>query len=272
MPEGDTVHKLAIALKPELEGERVVALTLRGDTAPQPVPGSIAAVEARGKHLLIHFDDGRVLRSHLGMHGDWHRYAKGEPWRRPARQASIRLETEHALYVCFNAREWQWLRDGSIDARNLQARLRHDLLAQDLDLDAVVVRARELLEPETPLVDVLLDQRIAAGIGNVYKSEVLFLEGVDPETPLGASSDGMLRRLFLRARRLLQDNLGAGPRTTRDPDDGGGRLWVYGRRGKRCYRCGAQIHGSKTGRHLRSTYWCPACQSRPSAMLDNPPA
>lgn len=260
MPEGDTIFKLAAALKPELEGERVVSLELRGAPAGQPAPERITAVEARGKHLLFRFDDGRVLRSHLGLHGDWHRYAKDEPWRRPARQATIRLETEHALYVCFNGREWQWLRDAGIAERNLHARLRHDLLAEQLDLDGVIDRARELLEPAAPLVDVLLDQRVAAGIGNVYKSEILFLEGVDPMLPLQAADDELLQRLFRTARQLLQRNVGGGPRTTRDAGDGAGRLWVYGRRGQACFRCGELVRSAKRGHHLRSTYWCPACQ------------
>lgn len=265
MPEGDTIFKLAAAMKPALEGERVVALELRGAPAGQSTPERITTVEARGKHLLIRFDDGRVLRSHLGLHGDWHRYAKDEPWRRPARQATIRLETEHAVYVCFNGREWQWLRGAGIDERNLQSRLRHDLLAEQLDLDGVIDRARELLEPETPLVDMLLDQRVAAGIGNVYKSEILFLEGADPMTPLQEADDVLLQRLYRTARQLLQRNVGGGPRTTRDSMDGTGRLWVYGRRGQACFRCGALVRSAKRGRHLRSTYWCPRCQPRAAA-------
>ncbi len=260
MPEGDTIYKLAAALRPELEGQRVEALVLRG-APPLAPPRRIAAVEARGKHLLIRFDDGRVLRSHLGMHGDWHRYAKGELWRKPQRQASIRLETEQAVYVCFNAREWQWLQAGGIDERTLDTRLRHDLLAGSFDVDAAVERARQLLEPETPLVDVLLDQRVAAGIGNVYKSELLFLERRDPLQPLLHTGDDVLRRMLLRGRQLLQANLGGGPRITRDNTDGGGRLWVYGRSGKACFECGANIRSAKSGKHLRATFWCPNCQS-----------
>lgn len=263
MPEGDTIHKLAAALKPELEGQRVLALALRGEPSASSQCGRITAVEARGKHLLIRFDDGRVLRSHLGMYGDWHRYAKGERWRRPARQASIRLETEQALYVCFNAREWQWLRDDCIAARTLRSRLRHDLLGSDFDVHGVIARAREFLEPDTPLVDVLLDQRVAAGIGNVYKSELLFLEGADPRLPLSNADDAQLQRFYERARHLLQANLGGGPRTTRDNRDGGGRLWVYGRKDQPCLRCGTPIRSAKLGKHLRSTYWCPVCQPPP---------
>ncbi len=261
MPEGDTIHKLAAALRPELEGQRVDALVLRGAQPVLAPPQRISAVEARGKHLLIRFDDGRVLRSHLGMHGDWHRYGKGEPWRKPQRQASIRLETGQAVYVCFNAREWQWLRTGSIEERTLEARLRHDLLAGSFDVDAAIERARQLLEPETPLVDVLLDQRVAAGIGNVYKSELLFLERHDPLQCLQHTDDDALRRMLLRGRQLLQANISGGPRTTRDNTNGGGRLWVYGRSGKACYECGTKIRSSKRGKHQRATFWCPNCQS-----------
>lgn len=263
MPEGDTIHKLAAALQPELAGQKVCALVLRGEPAGGSTPQTVTGVEARGKHLLIGFDDGRILRSHLGMYGDWHRYAKGEPWLRPARQASIRLETERAVYVCFNAREWQWLQQSGIGERTLRTRLRHDLLGEAFDVGAAIDRARNWCAPETLLLDVLLDQRIAAGIGNVYKSELLFLAGVDPQTRLCDADDELLRRLYLRARELLQANLGGGPRTTRDNADGAGRLWVYGRNAKPCLRCGVPIRSAKRGRHLRSTYWCPRCQSLP---------
>lgn len=262
MPEGDTVHKLAAALRPELEGQIVRALVLRGEAPVRQPPQRIVSVQARGKHLLIAFDDGRVLRSHLGMHGDWHRYARGESWRRPERQASIRLETEQAVYVCFNAREWQWLQAESVEERTLRMRLCHDLLAESFDVEAAIGRARQLLEPDTPLVDVLLDQRIAAGIGNVYKSELLFLERLEPSATLAGISDGSLQSLYRRARDLLQANLGGGPRATRTNRDGAGRLWVYGRKGKACFVCGTPIRSARRGKHLRSTYWCPRCQAR----------
>lgn len=260
MPEGDTIYKIAAALRPELEGERVVSLRLRNEPGEGAAPGVITTVQARGKHLLLSFDDGRVLRSHLGMHGDWHRYSPGEPWRKPERRASIVLETARAVYVCFNAKEWQWLREDGWGRRQFENRLRHDILAQQFDIDAVIARARRYLEPETPLVDVLLDQRVAAGIGNVYKSELLFLARLEPTRTLQRTDDEQLRELYVCARRLLQANTGGGPRVTRPVNDGQGRLWVYGREGKACLQCGAAVRRAKSGQHLRSTYWCPNCQ------------
>jgi endonuclease-8 len=110
-------------------------------------------------------------------------------------------------------------------------------------------------------VDVLLDQGVASGIGNVYKSELLFLEGLRPLAPLGEVPDRALAGLYREARRLLAANLGGGPRRTRFARGPGERLWVYGRRGRPCYRCTATVEGARLGRHLRITYWCPRCQA-----------
>jgi len=219
-------------------------------------------VVAQGKHLFIELDDGRLLRSHLGLYGSWHHYAPGESWRKPARQAAIELETDDAVYVCFNAREVELLRGGSVRERIVRTRLGPDLTSADPALDLLPARAREFLESDTLVADVLLDQRVACGIGNVYKSEVLFLERVDPLAPLGDVEDEALDRLYATAHELLRRNLGGGPRTTRFERDGAGRLWVYGRSGLPCLRCGTAIAHAPLGRAMRATFWCPDCQSK----------
>ncbi len=260
MPEGDTIHKLAIYLRPRLQGRWVEAGVARVPEA-RPLAGlRIRSVRALGKHLLIGFEDGALLRSHLGMWGSWHRYALGEPWRRPPREAAVELVVDGQIYVCFKPKEVEWLRDLGLRHRLLASRLGPDLIQCDADYAWITQRARELLPDEASLADMLLDQRIAAGIGNVYKSEVLYLERRHPLARIDSIDDEGLVALYRRARTLLRANLGGGPRVTRSPGDDGNRLWVYGRRGCPCLRCSAVIAFARLGPAQRSTYWCGACQ------------
>jgi len=265
MPEGDTVHKLARYLRPALVGRTLRAGEVRGRPDVALAGRRVREVFARGKHLFCELDGDLVLRSHLGLHGSWHRYAVGEPWRVPERQASLVLATERDVYVCFHAKQVELLdaRRGARDGRF--ADLGPDLVLGVPDAALVDRRVAAFADPDAPVVDVLLDQRVASGIGNVYKSEVLFLEGVHPLTRLRALGTEGLLRLYATAHRLLGRNLTGGPRVTRGRRDGAGDLWVYGRRGCPCFECGAPIEARRTGRGNRSTSWCPRCQPRPTA-------
>lgn len=268
MPEGDTVTKVARFLDAALADSRVERISLHPAFGVSIGPADIDQVSAHGKHLYIALLDGRVLRSHLGLYGSWHRYRRGEPWRRPARQAAIRVLAEDWEYVCFNAKEAEWLTRQGFRLADQRARLGHDLISEPIEPARLARRARQMLRPETLLVDVLLDQRIAAGIGNVYKSEVLFIERVWPLNCLGQLDDERLIGLYHRAAVLLAANLGGGPRTTRAARDRRGHLWVYGRSDQTCLRCGAaRIQRTVLGVQPRSTYWCIGCQSpsRPTA-------
>ncbi len=260
MPEGDTIFQVATALRPRLVGETLRRVLLARQSGAQELEGRrVEAVTAKGKHLFIELEGGITLRSHLGLYGSWHRYPHGESWLKPARWASIVLETGREVFVCFHAREVELMRSAGLRRGDLLRRLGPDLVGPEVAVDEVLARAREFLDPEAPLVDVLLDQRPACGIGNIYKSEVLFLAGVDPHTPLGEVSDVVLGRLYTLARELLRRNLDGGPRVTRIAAEGP-RLWVYGRRGRPCLRCASLIRRVRSGRDLRSTYWCPRCQ------------
>lgn len=260
MPEGDTIHKLARYIRPRLVGTRTITVR-SGYRDTHMLSGQrVAGVDAHGKHLVVAFENGWLLRSHLGMFGAWHRYGHGETWKKPERQATIVLETPDEVFVCFNAKEVQIMRTRGPVARSFATRLGPDLAAGEFDVSSAVRRAREILEPDTPIADVLLDQRAASGIGNVYKSEVLFLARQDPKRPLGEVGDTVLGESYLLARQLLRKNLVGGPRVTRFEDDNAGPLWVYGRRDQPCFECGAPIRYTRLGRHMRSTYWCPACQ------------
>jgi endonuclease-8 len=260
MPEGDTIFKLAEYLRPELSGRRLVAGQVRGIASPDLAGRCVSGVFAKGKHLFIALDDRRLLRSHLGMWGSWHGYAPGERWQKPRRQASIILDLGERVFVCFNPLQVEILREAGVRRRRLEVALGPDLLAATTDFDGVLARAREIATTQTPIVDVLLNQRIATGIGNVYKSEVLFLERLAPQVSLGDLDDDRLLRLYQRARRLLGFNLRGGPRVTRRANDDAGRLWVYGRTGQPCLVCDDRIRSARLGHGLRSTFWCPSCQ------------
>lgn len=261
MPEGDTIHKLARFMRPRLVGARVVTMRSRYSDTHMLSGHRVASVDAHGKHLVVAFDSGWLLRNHLGMYGSWHHYGHDETWKLPDRQAHIVLETDVEVFVCFKAKEVQVMRAHGAMARAFANRLGPDLAGQEFDGRAAVKRAREILEPETPIADVLLDQRAASGIGNVYKSEVLFLARQLPMAQFSEVGDPVLGGLYALARELLRQNLSGGPRITRFEGDGAGHLWVYGRRDQPCFECETPIRCMRLGQHMRSTYWCPECQS-----------
>lgn len=261
MPEGDTIFKLAAFLGPALQG-RSVRHGVARTRSPIDLAGlRIEAVYARGKHLFIAFDRALVLRSHLGMRGSWHHYPPDAPWQRPRTQASIIIDVGDRLYVCFNAKQVELVRHHGARDRHLLTTLGPDLLADTIDYPAIIARARELSDPARSIADVLLDQRIACGIGNVYKSETLFLCCRHPRAPLGRLADDALLTLYREASKLLGRNLRGGPRVTRRTADGSGRLWVYGRTGQPCLRCDTPIASALLGEQQRSTFWCPSCQT-----------
>jgi len=261
VPEGDTIHKIARFLAPRLEGRTIRAVDMADPAAAKRCAGrEVRAVRARGKHLYIALDNALALRSHLGMHGAWHFYAPGADWRKPRRQASLVVTTDTECFVCFNAKEVELVADPSVRRRVLDTRLGPDLVDDAVAPDELVRRARAMMDPQDLVGDVLLDQRVAAGIGNVYKSEVLFVERVSPFSRLGDLADRRLAACYATAADLLRRNLGGGRRVTRFERDGAGRLWVYRREGMPCLRCDGRIEAKRLGRHHRGTYWCPRCQ------------
>ena len=270
MPEGDTIHRAAARMRPALEGHTLVRFEAPRLVGDRPRPGErIDAVEARGKHLLVHFAGGLTLRTHLRMTGSWHLYRVGERWQKGRHLARAVLEADSGwVAVCFQAPvvETYHRRAGEPTAL---AGLGPDLTAPAPDLDAVLGRVAGSAGADVEVADVLLDQRIAAGIGNVYKSEVLFLHGLDPFTPVGAVDPARLRRIFATAHELLRANLGRAHRITYRNG-----VAVYGRHGQPCHRCGTLVEMRRQGPMARSTYWCPSCQRRPdrSGSQDAPVA
>ena len=256
MPEGDTIHRAAARLRPALEGRPVVRCVVPRWSGALPRAGeTVAGVRAVGKHLLVDFSGGLTVRTHLRMSGRWDLYRSDERWRRSPSSARVVIEVPGYVAVCFAAPDVAVTRRDRVATGHLGP----DLCSPDPDLAAAAARARVGADPATTIAEVLLDQRIAAGIGNVYKSETLFLERIDPTAPVDALTPAQLRAVFARAHRLLRDNLGPAPRRTVPQG-----LAVYRRTGKPCFTCGASIARIVQGRELpRSTFWCPGCQTGP---------
>lgn len=275
MPEGDTIHRLAAVIRPDLANRRLTRAELREQGPLAAVEGrAVAWVEARGKHLLIGVEGGWAFRTHLGMYGDVHRYLAGEPWRRAAERAVLVLGTDLGLvFVWFEPARAELYPVRLLRAHPRLSRLGPDLVGDQLDLGEVArraVRCAGLRGGGATIGELLLDQSIACGIGNIYKSEVLFIEGIDPATPAASLDEDAMRRLYQRARTLLRQNLEPGPRTTRRGFGGRGgpsrlqrepRLWVYERHGKPCLRCGAIVRRELQGVQKRATFFCPRCQA-----------
>lgn len=261
MPEGDTLLKAARALAPALAGKVATRLAAErlGATARLLEGRRIERVEAHGKHLLICFEGGRALCTHLGMSGSWHLYPAGARRRRPAHLARVVVEVEGYVAVCFLAARIELVPWTAAAATTLPE-LGPDLLREDFDGDEALRRLRA--RDETPLGEAIMDQRAIAGVGNVYKSEALFLARLDPFAEVGAVDDAALRALFARLRKLMGANLAEARRTTRllGAAGAGPRHWVYDRSGAPCLRCGARIEMRRQGAQHRSTYFCGACQ------------
>ena len=269
MPEGDTLFRTAAGLRPHLVGRDVTAAHAQGPGAlPQVhriVGKRIDAVEAQGKNLLIKFDGGLELRTHLRMQGSWHRYRPGERWRRPPARARLVLEVPGSVAVCFDAPVVELFEQRAAALHGSLSRLGPDLLSPDFDAAEAL---RRLRAPERTGLDIavaLLDQRAMAGIGNVYKNEVLWIERVSPFSRVAELDHATLERLIARSQALLLANVDPrrGPeRVTTTGDRGApGALYVYGRQGRPCRRCRTIIRVIRQGTDLpRSTYWCPTCQ------------
>jgi endonuclease-8 len=264
VPEGDTIHRTAAALRTALAGAPLVAFRAPRLVGPAPAPGRVVeSVTSHGKHLEVVFDDGIVLHTHMRMTGSWHLYRAGERWRKPLHQMRVHVEVLHWSAVCFNAPVVETYRSSDRLRRPGAGGLGPDLCRDDADLAECVQRLLALPDADTPLADVLLDQRVCCGVGNVYKCEVLWACGLHPLERVGDLSADDAAALVHTAARLLRANLQHADRVTVAGVPGG--LAVYGRHGRRCHRCGTAIRVQRLGRPPRVTYWCEGCQpARPS--------
>lgn len=273
MPEGDTIFRAARTLHRALAGSIVVRFEtmfprldrVHDDT---PLTGrTVERVHASGKHLLMHFSGDLVLRTHMRMNGSWHIYRPGERWQRARRDMRVLIGTAAFDAVGFNIPVAEFMAPREIRRHPELRRLGPDVLSGAFDAEEAIRRLRE--RADTPVADALLNQRTIAGLGNVYKSEVLFMCGVNPFIPVRALDSSTLTAIVETARRVLRANVSeslspmttyGGLRRTTRRDDPKERLWVYGRARLPCRKCGAPISLKKQGTDARLTYWCPVCQ------------
>jgi endonuclease-8 len=223
---------------------------------------TVESVEARAKHLMVRMSGGVTLHTHMMMTGSWHVYERGARWRKPAWQARLVIECGDHHAVCFDAPVVELLDDHLEREHPSLSSLGPDVLVDPFDLDEVMGRARRT-DPTTEAGDVLLDQGIVSGIGNIYRCESLFIERVHPQTPISAVDDATLRSLVLTASRVMRANLVPAQGFSRTFEGQPGKAWVYGRAGRPCLRCRTLIVAERTGRDARTAYWCPKCQRSP---------
>jgi endonuclease-8 len=253
MPEGDSIHRAAARLAP-LVGQELRRFEARKLAGRSPRLGeTIDSVDANGKHLLIAFSGGLTLDTHLGMTGAWRLRRVGTPPSRPEHLLRVRVGVDEWDAECFQA---PTVRTFATNAeRNPVEHLGPDLAGADADLDGCVQRWAALAPTDAVVADVLLDQRIANGVGNVYVSESCWRAFVAPDSAASAIGESQRLELLRAAHRLLRANLGSGRRRTVP-----GGYAVYERRGRPCRRCGTPVVSSRVGRWSRTAYWCPTCQ------------
>lgn len=258
MPEGDTVWRAANELRVALAGKVLTTCDVRVPRyATVDLSGSqVDSVASAGKHLLIRAGDASI-HTHLKMEGSWQIYRPGERWRRPAHQARIVLATEDCVAVGFSLGITEILdRSGE---EEVIGHLGPDLLGSNWDADVAVDNLRRAAD--TPIGIALLDQRVMAGLGNVYRNEICFLRGLHPRTLTGDVGD--LAAVVDLSSRIIGVNKARTVRVTTGDTRPGRRTWVYGRRGKPCRRCGTPVREDLLGTDElseRQIYFCPSCQ------------
>jgi endonuclease-8 len=274
VPEGDTIFRAARALNKALAGATVTGFEtayapLASANDDAPVAGrTIEKVEAHGKWLLIYFSGDLILVTHMLMSGSWHIYRTGERWKRSRQHMRVVLRTRDFEAVAFDVPVARFHTPRSLERHTAIPKPGSDLLGPQFSEDEAVARIRA--HPADEVADVLLNQHVMAGLGNVYKSEVCFACKVHPFRTVASLSKMEIDCLVDTSRKMMAANvLGTsgdrittytGGRRTTSNVDPAARVWVYGRQGQPCRRCGTAILMRKQGPGARSTYWCPDCQ------------
>ncbi len=278
MPEGDTIFRTARALRRALVGKPITGfrstfplLTRFNDDTPL-TGQSVESVESRGKWLLIHFSGGGTLATHMLMNGSWHIYRHGERWQQPRINMRIVIENSEYIAVGFRVPVARMHTALSLarDAKIPQPIL--DVLSPEFDPEAAARRV--LAHGNEEIADVLLHQKVLAGVGNVFKSEICFVAGVNPFCKTGALGREEVAALIANAQKLVAANVledsggqivtyGGRKRRTTHESNPGASLWIYGRQGEACRRCGEPIRRRLQGPDARVTFWCPRCQPMP---------
>jgi endonuclease-8 len=279
VPEGDTIFRAARTLHRALAGQVVtrfesVLPQLERVDYDTPLRGrTIESVEASGKWLLMRFSGDLTLLTHMLMSGSWHIYRPGEKWQRSRHDMRIVVETEKIVAVGFKIPIAEFHTEKSLARREGFNRLGPSVLAEAFDEQQAAERLRA--RPELELGVALLSQSVLAGLGNVFKSEVCFVCGINPFRLVGTLSNQEIKNLLTTSRKLMLANVTStsgdqivtytGFRRTTGRSDEFANLWVYRRRGEACRKCGTAIESRKQGADARTTFWCPRCQPLDSA-------
>lgn len=282
MPEGDTIFRTARALGRALVGRPITGfrstyplLTRFNDDTPL-VGQIVEQVESRGKWLLIHFSGGGTLATHMLMSGSWHIYRPGEGWQKPASHMRIVIENSDYVAVGFTVPVAQMHTAQSLARNRKIPRSEIDVLSEAFD--AAAAARRLLAHGDEELADVLLHQEVLAGVGNVFKSEICFVTGLNPFCKVAALTVEQVDGVIAAARKLLAANVledsgdaivtyGGRKRRTTHESDPSASLWVYGRKGEPCRCCGEPIRRRLQGPDARVTFWCPRCQPMPDGSV-----
>jgi endonuclease-8 len=265
MPEGDTIFRAARTLNRALAGQVVTKFETQ---LPQlarvdddtPIAGrTVESVEASGKWIHMKFSGDLTLLTHMLMSGSWHIYRPGEAWQRGRQQMRVAVYTQNFVAVGFNVPVAEFHSQETLRRHRSVARLGPDVLSPEFDPGTAT--ARVAARPELEIGVALLSQSIVAGLGNVFKSEVCFAARVNPFRAVGSLTAEELTALMSHARTFMLGNVTyTGFRRTTGRANPSERLWVYGRRGEPCRRCGTPIESRKQGVDARVTFWCPQCQ------------
>lgn len=262
MPEGDTIFRAADSIRKWIGGRQVTAARtkVRGLQLDRVIGKTVEAVEPKAKHMLIRFDNGLSLHTHMKMTGSWHVYSRGDRWQKPEWQAKIVLECDDRVAVCFNAPVVEMLTPSDERYHVALNGLGPDVLKVETFNLVEVKRRADLRPPEYEVGVVLLDQQIVSGIGNIYRCETLFLERLNPWTARGALTPEKFERMINTAAKLMRNNV-APNGGMRSFGNGDGNPWVYGRTGRPCRVCGTLIKTDRMGVQAREIHWCPRCQT-----------
>ena len=266
MPEGDTIHRAARTLHAALAGrvitrfETVFPQLARVDHDAPLAGRTVERVSAAGKNLLMHFSGDLHLRTHMRMNGSWHVYRPGERWRMRRSDMRIVLETSEWVAVAFNVPVAELHDSRSLERQEDLLRIGPDFIGEEFDFDEALRRIRA--RPDEEIADVLLNQRVVSGIGNEYKSELLFMTRISPFRRVGEVTDEQLMDILRVARKVMVANVNkrSGARITTFSLNPNEKQYVYGRGGQPCRRCGTPVQYAKQGQNARGTYWCSRCQ------------
>jgi endonuclease-8 len=258
MPEGDTIHRAAARIGAALTGRlpdeiRTLSPRLSADRWPERLAGmSVSSVDAHGKHLLIRFDGGLTIHSHLRMTGSWAVHPVGARWRRAPRRAWLAIRCGEQEIIQFDGPVLELMSDARARSDPRLAGLGPDVIGDAFDERLFLRRLRED-DPTRPIGDALLDQRTIAGIGNMWKAESFFAAGVDPWRPTAEVPDEEVLAVVAFARERMRSAVHGGPMTRPHA--------VYRRAGTPCPRCRTPIRQRGQWEDNRLTFWCPGCQS-----------